>query len=218
MPEPTSRPAETGRLYVFEGIDGSGKTTQVRLTSANLTAKGIKHAIVEMPGRSRLSFEIRETLTRLPDGEVSETTEALLHLAMIRNGLEKFVMPALAEGRHVLMDRSYLSTAAYQGSSNDSLFETILDSAKSWLSLLRPNQIFYFDLDPQAAAERIRLRGDDPDKYDDLPISVKSDVRKRYLSLQEHFPGLFNVVDASMNVARLSEQVMEVIENDIQST
>ncbi|WP_187275367.1 dTMP kinase [Methylobacterium sp. WL6] len=205
-----------GCLFLFEGIDGSGKSTQVRLASANLTASGIAHIIVESPGQSKLAIDVLEVIARHDASSLTPATEALLHLAVMRSSLEEFVLPALLKGRHVLMDRSHLSTAAYQGADDMEVFTAALDSAAIWLQALRPNKIFFFDIDPQVAAERIRLRDDIQDKYDNLPVEQKTLVRERYLNLAERYKDNFVKVDTEAGLTTIADTLLTVILNEIE--
>ncbi|HMI54890.1 MAG TPA: dTMP kinase [Gemmatimonadaceae bacterium] len=102
-----------GRLIVFEGAEGAGKTTQVRLLAERLTAAGISCIAVREPGGTPVGDDIREILLH-PEQEITEATEALLFMASRAELIAREILPASVEGTLVLIDRFFLSTYAYQ--------------------------------------------------------------------------------------------------------
>ena len=104
----------TGRLIVFEGAEGVGKTTQLRLLSARLSQMGVSHLVVREPGQTTVGNQIRQLLLD-PSTDLVARAEALLFMASRAQLVERDVRPALAAGEVVLADRFFLSTYAYQG-------------------------------------------------------------------------------------------------------
>ena len=102
-----------GRLVVFEGAEGAGKTTQIRLLAERLTTAGIPCIAVREPGGTPVGDDIREILLH-PEQEITAATEALLFMASRAELIAREILPAFVEGRVVLMDRFFLSTYAYQ--------------------------------------------------------------------------------------------------------
>ena len=105
--------ATAGRLVVFEGGEGSGKSTQVARLAAALTAQGIPHRTLREPGGTGLGAEIRQLLLHRDD-EMDARAEALLFMASRAELIAREIAPALAKGELVLLDRFFLSTYAYQ--------------------------------------------------------------------------------------------------------
>ncbi|MEO8562365.1 MAG: dTMP kinase [bacterium] len=105
--------ADGARLIVFEGGEGSGKTTQLRHLSATLTAHGIRHLSLREPGGTTLGAEVRRILLD-PKSEITARAEALLFMASRAELVEREIRPALERGDVVLLDRFFLSTYAYQ--------------------------------------------------------------------------------------------------------
>src|SRR5579862_8111730 len=104
----------SGRLIVFEGSEGAGKSTQIGLLASWLTQAGRKNVVVREPGGTPLGDEIRRILLE-PGGDVSPRAEALLFMASRAQLVERVVRPALDGHEVVLVDRFFLSTYAYQG-------------------------------------------------------------------------------------------------------
>src|SRR6266704_7230060 len=102
-----------GRLVVFEGAEGAGKTTQIRLLAERLTGAGISCVAVREPGGTPVGDAIREILLH-PEQEITDATEALLFMASRAELIAREILPSLVEGRVVLLDRFFLSTYAYQ--------------------------------------------------------------------------------------------------------
>ena len=102
-----------GRLIVFEGVEGAGKTTQIRLLAERLTAAGISCIAVREPGGTPVGDDIREILLH-PEQEITDATEALLFMASRAELIAREILPAFVEGAIVLVDRFFLSTYAYQ--------------------------------------------------------------------------------------------------------
>jgi dTMP kinase len=102
-----------GKLIVFEGAEGAGKTTQIRLLTDRLTAAHIPCIAVREPGGTRVGDAIREILLR-PEQEITDATEALLFMASRAELIAREILPSLIEGKVVLLDRFFLSTYAYQ--------------------------------------------------------------------------------------------------------
>ena len=104
---------ESGKLIVLEGIEGAGKTTQVRLLAERLANAGIPSIAVREPGGTPVGDDIREILLH-PEQELRDATEALLFMASRAELIERTIRPALEERKTVLLDRFFLSTYAYQ--------------------------------------------------------------------------------------------------------
>lgn len=102
-----------GRLIVFEGAEGAGKTTQIRILAERLTTAGIACAAVREPGGTPVGDEIREILLH-PEWEITAATEALLFMSSRAELIAREILPSLSEGKVVLVDRFFLSTYAYQ--------------------------------------------------------------------------------------------------------
>ena len=143
-----------GKLIVFEGVDGSGKSTQLRRAAAILRARGIDVLETGEPTRGLWGRKIRE-MARTTD-RVPRETELAWFIKDRREHMRDTVEPALAAGRIVLCDRSYFSTVAYQGARG---FDPAKLLADSQAEFGRPDLMLFFDIDPAEGLARVAARG-----------------------------------------------------------
>ena len=143
-----------GILIVFEGIDGSGKSTQLRRTAAALRARGLDILETGEPTKGLWGRKIRE-MARTTD-RVPRETELAWFIKDRREHMRDVVGPALAAGRVVLCDRSYFSTVAYQGARG---FDPATLLADSQVEFGRPDLVLFFDIDPEEGLARVAARG-----------------------------------------------------------
>ena len=143
-----------GILIVFEGIDGSGKSTQLRRTAAALRARGLDILETGEPTKGLWGRKIRE-MARTTD-RVPRETELAWFIKDRREHMRDVVGPALAAGRVVLCDRSYFSTVAYQGARG---FDPATLLADSQAEFGRPDLVLFFDIDPEEGLARVAARG-----------------------------------------------------------
>lgn len=143
-----------GILIVFEGIDGSGKSTQLRRAAARLRAQGVDVVETGEPTKGTWGRMIRE-MARTTD-RVSRDTELAWFIKDRREHMRDFVEPALAAGKVVLCDRSYYSTVAYQGARG---FDPAKLLADSQLEFGRADLVLFFDIEPEQGLARVAARG-----------------------------------------------------------
>ena len=146
------------RFITLEGIDGCGKSTQAKLLSEFLSARGINTELTREPGGTRIGKSIRRVLQNPENQEMIPETELLLYLADRLQHLQEKVVPALAEGTWVISDRFHDSTVAYQGGGRN-LDLTFLDSiVLEKIQPFKPDKTLILLLSPEMALERLRLR------------------------------------------------------------
>lgn len=204
-----------GKIFVFEGIDGCGKSTQIHLTSALLSARGIPHSVIEFPGSSHFATEVKAVLERFSSGNLPATSEAFMHLAVMLNSFANLVKPALDSNNHILLDRFFISTAAYQGAHNSDIAQRIISTAIPWFDMDIISNIFLLDISPEVAKKRIALRGDKNDRYDDLPIDEKVLIRSRYREALDMFGAKSSIIDADRKITEISDEIFSTIEMQI---
>ena len=146
-------------FIVAEGMDGAGKTTQIRALAERLRARGYDVVLTREPGGSPLAETLRRLVVEGDPGAMDATTELLLFTAARRDHVERTVRPALERGAVVLCDRYLDSTHALQGASGIPA-EHIDALHKTYISL-DPDLVLFFDLDPQEALNRALARGGD---------------------------------------------------------
>jgi dTMP kinase len=184
-----------GRFISFEGIDGSGKSTQVRALAATLRARGLEVVETREPGGAPGAELIRRLLVEGDPGRWSPETEILLFTAARRDHLERTVRPALARGATVISDRFADSTRVYQGVARADLRATV-DALHALMIGLEPDVTLILDLDPAIARDRGRARGGDEDRFERFGAAFQQRLRAGFLALAAEFPSRCRVVPA----------------------
>jgi len=186
-----------GRFVTFEGIEGSGKSTQVaRLAQWLLEGRACEPVVTREPGGTPLGRRLRTVLLAGDAGE--PLTEAMLMAADRAEHVATVIRPALAEGRHVLCDRHADSTLAYQGGGSGVARELLVALNGVAVRGLSPDLTLLFDLEPAVALERMRARtGGAADRFEAESLAFHERVRAAYLELARAEPARFRVIDAS---------------------
>lgn len=201
----------SGVFITFEGGDGAGKTTQLRLLEEWLTEVGYRVVKTREPGGTPLGQEIRELLLHGTD-PVDARAEALLYAADRAQHIATIVRPALERGDVVLQDRYIDSSLAYQGAGR--VLET-QDIAKisEWATLgLQPNLTVLLDIDPREAILRMQDRGVKADRIESENLAFHDSVREAFLKIASQNSRRVLVCDASQNVEEIASSVRARVE------
>ncbi len=198
-------------FFVFEGIDGSGKSTQAALLAAALEARGLAVTRVRDPSGTPLSDRIRALLLD-PENPVAPATELCLYAAARAQLVHEVIRPALASGRIVVSDRFTWSTYAYQGAGRGLDTAHIARLEEVSCAGLRPSHVFVLDLDPVARAARIGTRGEALDRLEREGDAFFSRVRGGFLERAAAHPDLGTVLDATRPPEELHAAVMAVVD------
>jgi dTMP kinase len=187
-----------GRFVTFEGIEGSGKSTQVaRLAQWLLEGRTCEPVVTREPGGTPLGKRLREVL--LTGAAAEPLTEAMLMAADRAEHVATVIQPALDEGRHVLCDRHADSTLAYQGGGSGVARALLIDLNRVAVRGLVPDLTLLFDLSPEVALERMRARtGGAADRFEAESLPFHERVRAAYLELARAEPARFRVIDAAL--------------------
>jgi len=180
----------------FEGIDGVGKSTQIRLAEDYLRSRGKDVVCTLEPGGTELGQEIRNLLLHRK-GDVAPRSEALLYAADRAHHVATKVRPALAEGKVVITDRYLDSSVAYQGAGRKLAADEIRNISLWAVDGLLPDLTVLVDLDPEIAAERRKGTGQEADRLEREKIDFFQAVRDEFLKLAAAEPERFLVVDAT---------------------
>lgn len=199
-----AQPAHRGLFVAFEGGDGAGKSTQVRLLAAALERAGREVVVTRQPGGTALGSAIRDLV--LHGGHVSPRAEALLYAADKAHHVDELIRPALLRGADVLTDRYTDSSVAYQGAGRELGPQEIHDLLDWAVAGLFPDLTIVVDV--PAAVGRAR-RGDTHDRIESEGDDFHERVRRHFLDLAATAPGRYLVVDGTSAPEVMHGQVLE---------
>ncbi len=186
----------TAHFITFEGIDGSGKSTQAKRLAADLKADGVDVVLTREPGGSAGAEEIRRLLVEGDPDRWSGETEILLFTAARRDHLEKTILPALEAGKTVICDRFADSTRVYQGAARGDL-RAVVDQLHALMIGREPDLTFVIDMDPSIALQRGLARASGEDRFEDLGLAFQEKLRAGFALLQSESPDRFRLIDGN---------------------
>ena len=169
-------------FITFEGIEGSGKSTQSRKLQEFFLENKIDAILTREPGGCEISEEIRKILLAEKFENIQVLSEILLNFTARLEHVEQVIKPALIQGKVVICDRFFDSTYAYQGSAQGVDFEVINQIQKITLGDFQPDITFLIDVDVEQAFERIKTRSDN-NRYEKLGLEFHQKVRSGFLKL-----------------------------------
>lgn len=195
-----------GTFLTFEGIDGSGKSTQARLLADHLRSIGRDVVLTREPGGSPGAEEIRRLLVEGDPARWSPETEILLFTAARRDHLEKTIEPALAAGRTVISDRFADSTRVYQGVARAEL-QTTVNRLHDLMIGREPDLTFIIDMDPEAALTRGLARRSGEDRFEEFGLAFQQALRTGFLALAAAYPNRCVLIDGNRPVEAVAADV-----------
>ena len=198
-------------FVTFEGIDGSGKSTQLRLLADHLQAKGHEVIVTREPGGSKGAEDIRRLLVEGDPGRWSAETEILLFTAARRDHVERLIQPGLAAGAIVVSDRFADSTRVYQGATRGDLRATV-DALHSRMIAMEPDLTLVIDMDPDAALARGLARQSGEDRFEDFGAAFQRKLRDGFLALTEEYPDRVRLVDGSRDREAVAADVAAIVD------
>jgi dTMP kinase len=177
-------------FIVFEGCDGSGKSSVIKGIFKHLLSNDISATVLRDPGSTNFNIHLRELLFQHPD--LTDYTKLLLFRAMREELVDKAIAPQLANGNVVLCDRYTLSTLVYQGVLGG--LEWQIEQLEP---SLEPDIIVLLDVSPEVAVERLSARIGQNNFYDDVDLDTRRQMRAAYLHLASENPDRYIVIDAN---------------------
>src|SRR3989442_1176920 len=191
-------------FVTFEGVDGSGKTTQAELLAAHLSGQGGEVVATREPGGTPLGGRVRELL--LEGAAVSAWTEAAPFAAARAELVERVIRPALERGAAVVCDRYLDSSLAYQGIARGLRVERVLELNLYVIGGVLPDRTFVLSLDPKAAEVRLGSRRD---RIEREGSGFLAEVDRAYRELAGMYPGRVKILDGTLPPAELAGLVRE---------
>ncbi len=199
-----------GMFISFEGIEGTGKSTQAGLLADHLKEKGYRVIQTMEPGGTRISLKIRELLLSVESKEMDHVAELLLYNAARVQHIKEIIGPALERGDIVITDRFSDSTVAYQGYARGIDLQLIDSLDMIATKKLRPDITILFDIDVRTGLARNKKLGKN-DRIELEDISFHEKVRKGFLQIAAREPGRIKVVDCSESLDGVRQKVVKII-------
>ncbi|RMH72260.1 MAG: dTMP kinase [Gemmatimonadetes bacterium] len=196
-----------GLFITFEGIEGSGKSTQIQLLAERLQAQNYTCVVTREPGGTALAEKIRDLLLDPEHTTMSPRAELLLYAASRNQHLHEKIIPALERGDIVICDRFYDSTTAYQGAGRvlePALIQTVTDVA---VGSHRPDLTFFIDVPVAVGLDRIRQRHGQLDRLESETLDFHERVREGYLAIAQNEPERVVLIDGMQPIPAVQQQI-----------
>ena len=210
-----------GKFITLEGGEGAGKSTQLAMIQAEIERAGIDVVVTREPGGTPRAEAIRQLLLSRDAEAMPESCELLLMFAARATHLHNLIVPALKRGAWVLCDRFTDASYAYQGYGRGVSLQQI-QNLEQWVQQdIKPDMTLLLDVSVDVAMQRARLRNQsqglgEGDRFEIEQSAFFERVRHGYLQRAQAEPNRFRIVDASLDIARVSEATRQVVRDFIQ--
>ena len=196
------------RFITFEGGEGSGKSTQIRLLKKKLSKIG-NVILTREPGGTKESELIRKILVKGKETKFSDEVEILLLYAARKDHLDKVIIPNLKKKNYVLCDRYIDSTFAYQAKGKHSNLKLIRLLNKSITGNFLPSLTFYLDIDPSKGIRRSKRSSNKELRFENMPLSYHRQIRQNFLKLSNKHRRIVKI-DASLSKKEIGDTIWKV--------
>jgi dTMP kinase len=203
-----------GSFITFEGIDGSGKSTQARKLAEHLQANGREVILTREPGGSKGAEEIRALVLQGEPDRWSAETEILLFTAARRDHLERTIVPAIEAGKVVICDRFADSTRMYQGLSRGDLRGQV-DQLHKLMIGREPDMTILIDMDSDTGLSRALSRQGVEERFENFGADLQAQMRAGFLSLAKEFKERFVVINGARSIGEVSEDVCQTVDDHL---
>lgn len=194
----------------FEGLDGSGKSTQIKLLKSKLESAGFEPLLIREPGGTHISEEIRTLLLNNKHHNMTSVTEVLLFFASRAQLMKEVVEPALSENKVVIADRFVDSSFAYQGYGRGIDLDFLKNLSKQSTFGIMPEITFLLDIEHAVSNTRQNVRGE-KDRMERMPDELWNKIRFGYLELAKQEPQRWKVLDATQQPEIIHLQIMNAL-------
>lgn len=202
-----------GKFITFEGGEGAGKSTQVRLLVENLCQSGLSVTETREPGGAPGAEAIRELLVNGGTDRWSGTAEALLNYAARRDHMDRTILPALEKGDWVICDRFSDSTMAYQGYGHKLGAEWVTGLHQLVMGDFEPDLTLVFDIAPEAGLKRANSRSDTEDRYERMDVEFHNRLRDGFLKIATRDSDRCAVLDASGAIEDIQAEIRAIVQD-----
>ncbi|MDG1935802.1 MAG: dTMP kinase [Paracoccaceae bacterium] len=199
-----------GFFITFEGIDGSGKSTQAKLLAETLGKHGHDVLLTREPGGSTGAEQIRALVLEGDPDRWSAETEILLFTAARRDHMENAILPALQKGQIVICDRFADSTRMYQGLSRGDL-RGLVDTLTELMIQQEPDLTLLIDMDPNTGHSRAKARANKEERFEDFGVSLQENMRDGFIKLAEEFSTRIHVIDGNQDINSVQTIVFDLV-------
>ena len=199
-----------GYFISFEGIDGSGKSTQIQKLAEFIETLGFEVITTREPGGSVGGEEIRKLLLQGEVDRWSGETEILLFTAARRDHLERIILPAIDNGKIVICDRFTDSTRMYQGIRGPNL-RNLVDILDKRVIDCDPDLTIVIDIDPEISLRRAKSRETSEERFEDFGVDLQKKMRKGFINLSKEFSSRIKVVNGQQSVDDLAKEIFSLV-------
>jgi len=206
-----------GWFITFEGVEGSGKTTQIRLAGEFLREKGLPVTVTQEPGGTPLGERIREILLNQNGFDISGEAEVFLFAAARAQHTDRLILPALEKGQVILCDRFSDATIAYQAYGRGLPLEAVREVCRLASRGLSPRLTLLFDLPVERGLERafrriaVREERSREDRFEREHLDFHRRIREGYLDIARQEPGRVKIIDATRDIESTRREVRTIL-------
>jgi dTMP kinase len=211
---------QPGKLITFEGLDGSGKSTQVALEAERLREAGVRVTVTREPGGTAFGHRLRELLLHAARERITPLAELALMFSARAQHIEQLILPALQAGDVVLCDRFIDSSVAYQGYGRGVSLQAIRELENCLCQGVRPDLTIVLDMDPETGAQRTsdrnRVAAEPATRFEQEGREFFERVRHGYREIARQEPERVRIVDGCGSVSDVHERVRQVVDEFLQ--
>jgi len=195
-----------GLFITIEGMDGSGKTTQINVIRDYISEKGYNVILAREPGGTKISEKIRDIILDPANGAMAAITEVLLYASARAQLIAEVIKPAVESGSVVVCDRFIDSSFAYQGFGRGIDINTIADVNRAAIDGMMPDLTFFIDMSPEIALKR-RMASSEADRIEKEHMEFHMKAYNGYKELARLYPERIKTIDGNRTVEEISQEI-----------